>query len=871
MEFNFNITRKQPTKDDFAPVVFQYPLMAKSEQNITLTQHSCSVGEMALQLIDQLILTDQERTMLKRICFIAGIMHDLGKAAAGFQEMLKVPHVKKWPKDSGGFRHEILSAVLATTNIQVGAELTEEDKKSIVFSIVTHHKGFKRKYDGNDKVQNINEFQWPVKNHFVTMYDQLLINKEMLQKTWEELCEYPIFKYYISEGVFQTKLSLSDKTELNEQSILLPDGYELGYYIMDTLKTKSMENKKKLAQIRAILIAADHLASGQNETVPTPPVLKNENDYSVLKSGIIARPFQLECKKIGQVVILQAPTGSGKTEAAFFWIAYNQTTQVIETADRKKEIGGRVFYVLPYRASINAMYQRIKKWLDNKNEEVDYEKEIGEDDEVNNKLSNKTVVSSKELLGLQHSSATYALYSILEEEMYEKIEAGEEKDAVSLKILGKNARALESLTREIFYPIKITTPYQLLKGILQGRGWENIFLDFRHAVFVFDEIHAYDPHISGLILGMAKLLLSSEFSAKIFFMSATLPKFMIERIQEKLATEKIQFVEPDKNNSADNEIIMKHRHVIKVIEINLEEMIKQYQTLIQHAESVLIVVNTVQMSQKIYNYLNNIYPEEVMLLHSRFTVSDRRKKEKSLEALFGTKKNEKKVDAKYKKVRIVVATQVVEVSLDIDFEIGIIDGAPIDALVQRFGRVNRLGKRPTDINKSNILITQPSEYSQLIYNNALTMASLEELKKIENQKITETDLRALVNRVYQNCPWDKSQEQNFERSFNIVLLKEFSERLVPGSYREWIDDVIEEDTAKEVIWEGHYEQYLKKLEKNPVQALQWIIQVKVARKELDYKRAKRGVPPMLLKRYWDYTEDNGLQRKLSQKEILEYE
>src|SRR5690606_39865403 len=103
--------------------------------------------------------------------------------------------------------------------------------------------------------------------------------------------------------------------------------------------------------IRALLIAADHLGSARMEdSIPKYKALKIA-DFQPKKDDIVFpfRPFQKVLQNIKTDVILHAPTGSGKTEAALSWIYANQTKN------------SRLFYLLPYTASINAMVGRLQK------------------------------------------------------------------------------------------------------------------------------------------------------------------------------------------------------------------------------------------------------------------------------------------------------------------------------------------------------------------------------------------------------------------------------------------------------------------------------------------------------------------------------
>jgi len=107
-----------------------------------------------------------------------------------------------------------------------------------------------------------------------------------------------------------------------------------------------------------------------------------------------------------------------------------------------------------------------------------------------------------------------------------------------------------------------------------------------------------------------------------------------------------------------------------------------------------VVRNTVGRAQETYQQLTSIFGQDVSLLHSRFLASDRKTKERRIvEALGAPHEDGSRGDRPQRLV--VVGTQVVEQSLDVDFDLLITDLAPIDLLLQRVGRIHR-HDRPAD-------------------------------------------------------------------------------------------------------------------------------------------------------------------------------
>lgn len=413
-------------------------------------------------------------------------------------------------------------------------------------------------------------------------------------------------------------------------------------------------------------------------------------------------------------LILQAPTGSGKTLAALLWAGKNQ----------KKN--GRLFYCLPNTASINAMYLR---------------------------LSNNYY--GKENVGLMHSRALTSLYSLWED------------DCTLPIIRQRNALLAKSLAKELWYPIRVCTPHQILRYMLRGKGWELMLSEFPNSCFIFDEIHAYDPVITGFVIATAKFL--TEYNSSCLFISATMPDFIKKILDDEFSP--ISFVAPSSDDQSDRAIIEKKRQNLQIVDgnilINIENIIRA----INKAHSTLIVCNHVYSAQTVFKELSKKGLKDVILLHSRFCRRDRDKIESIIQERLP---------------KVLVATQVVEVSLDVDFDQAFLEPAPIDALIQRLGRVNRKGERPP---ATVVVFTrQLGKYS--VYNKDIISRSLAELQSLSNP-LREMDLIGAANHVYEKG-YEGENLRRYNNALNHPLIKEFKEKLIAGLHYDWTRDVIEQ-------------------------------------------------------------------------------
>lgn len=281
------------------------------------------------------------------------------------------------------------------------------------------------------------------------------------------------------------------------------------------------------------------------------------------------------------------------------------------------------------------------------------------------------------------------------------------------------------------YPATVTTVDQLLFSLFHSNQWETRNDALQSSLSILDEVHAYDPYTLGLIIEAIKL--SSERS-KFCVISATLPDIVKQMIEEK-SRRKFSFIQDEEY---DNRVKLTIDIEDKLIEDCIDQVILSF----LDGKKVLVIANTVDKSVKLYNTIIETLEkklksedikksrERVMLFHSRFILNHRKIRENQLENL-------------PQGAFIAITTQVVEVSLDIDFDELHTEAAPIDSLIQRFGRVNR--NRPQNI------LCPAHVYqvkSQRPYDDIdIIKSSISLLDGVGNQP-NEGILRSLVNELY---------------------------------------------------------------------------------------------------------------------------
>jgi CRISPR-associated endonuclease/helicase Cas3 len=696
---------------------------------LTLKGHTDDVLNAGRKLVETLSLTENERRIwIDKIERLA-VLHDLGKVHKIFQNSL-------FGKNELPIRHEIFSFWFCENFL----ELADDE----LFAIATHHKGVRTGIVEDDK-KRLTKVQ--LKDHFEQLFE---IDTEILKKSFliDWLNEYGLvlkiqenenFKIPISERWW--KLILDKDCQAKE---------------FDKIQ------RWELAKTRGLLMAADHIGSARikPEDIPTPKLLQLY-DFQPKKDGVLYpfRQFQTDLQTWKGDVILHAPTGSGKTEAALSWIYANQTPNA------------RIFYTLPYTASINAMVVRLKQIY-------------GED---------------KELVTALHSKSLDFFYDEAEEETSNY----EEREEIA-----KNKR---SFSKELFYPVKVTTLHQILKNALMGKGWDIALSDYKNALFIFDEFHTYDPLITGMMMAIVNWL-RDNFNAKIMFMSATIPKFILDKLVKCSFGNNQEIIKrPNPNVISDAQVLDRKRHkLICMPQKQIKDEHELIEKIIESGRSVLIIVNNVATCQKLFDDFNHFNPT---LLHGGLHRRDR-------------KINEKKITAPNKENRpkLLIATQAVEVSLDIDYEVAFIENAPIDALIQRLGRVNRAGnmKECAEV----YIFEEPIGDIKRIYDLDICKNTFKELSKLNDQELTESDLVKICDTVYADG-YMGDDLKNFKIGYENPTINHFNEKLVAGHWENWVEQALENSNSKiDVLCGNLFSDYVEFLKKGRnIDAYQLFVQI----------------------------------------------
>lgn len=522
----------------------------------------------------------------KELAVKAAALHDLGKAHNHFQHKIssKKNYKSIMEKDEWNYthRHEISSLAFLPV-------FPKSEWNAIIDMVVAHHKSIE-----NDKrLKGIidleeNERFW-LENHLIDWENWSLYGLQILEEF----------------GIKTRPISKEEAKEALEYALEYCESKFWGW-----------------SPLRGLLMSADHFASAFIEK--TPDKLKDlfaTPDLSFYRNpnrGSDLYPLsQIETENDKPHTIVVAPTGAGKTDFLL------------------KRCKGRIFYTLPFQASINAMYERIKGDIKNENPNVD------------------------EKVRVLHSTSA---------------------------LLVKGNKEAETLQHFGGASIKVLTPHQLAAIVFGTAGYESIMLDLQGTDVILDEIHTYSDVGRSMVLEIVRMLL--RLDCRIHIGTATMPSLLYNGILKLLK----EYGEVYEIKLSDEVLDKFDRHIVHKME-NEAEIEAVLQKAFDQKEKVLVIYNTVKKAQQEYKRLTQLYPNvPSILIHSRFRRGDRVKLENRLKTEFNGDGSDEFGDGL--KPCFVVSTQVVEVSLDISFDRMITQVAPLDALIQRFGRVNR--KRTKD-------------------------------------------------------------------------------------------------------------------------------------------------------------------------------
>lgn len=395
----------------------------------------------------------------------------------------------------------------------------------------------------------------------------------------------------------------------------------------------------------------------------------------------VAADTAAEIKKPG-IMVLEAPMGSGKTEAAL------ACSEIF--ASKSNRAG--IYFALPTQATADGIFPRLASWIKKLAEFGGYSIQLAHGKaQFNEEFQALKSLKGSTNVGIDMESDG----SLIVHEWFE----GQKKTLLADFVVG--------------------TIDQLLLAALKQKHVMLRHLGLASKVVIVDECHAYDAYMGQYLYRVLNWL--GAYNVPVLILSATLPvqkrQAVIDAYLNKNSSAARQnnpfaakapeppVTEPSWDQCLDYPLItytdgaeVKQKTIVKngiSREVSLcflqeAELVKKLENLLTDGGCAGVITNIVKRAQQFAQILRVHFGEDVVrLLHSRFLAQDRVEKEKILLAELGKSGH---AQARPRK-RIVVGTQVLEQSLDIDFDVLITDLCPMDLLLQRIGRLHRHQRR----------------------------------------------------------------------------------------------------------------------------------------------------------------------------------
>jgi len=279
-----------------------------------------------------------------------------------------------------------------------------------------------------------------------------------------------------------------------------------------------------------------------------------------------------------------------------------------------------------------------------------------------------------------------------------------------------------NITRQLSMPITITTADQLFTSVFKWKGYEKIYATLAYSKVVVDEPQSYSADILAFIIKSLQEI--AELGSRFCVMSATVHPFL-----KKYLYNYCEFLEPVYNQEK--------KHKIKLEDCSIDDLIPEIVKAYEKGKKVLVILNTVKKCQEIFCKLRDLC--RVNLLHSGLILKDRRIREEKV-----------KEDFERKEPVVWITTQIVEASLDIDYDILFTEISTLDSIIQRMGRIyRRTGRVIADKDEPNIIIAALSPSDEFfIYDEEIVNFTRLALEEFDHRVITEEDKQRLINWVF---------------------------------------------------------------------------------------------------------------------------
>ena len=724
-----------------------------TERDARLVSHVIKALERSIELYDfleslgDLISYERLRDPLERKAMFkdlakAIIIHDLGKVSLDFQRRLygdeRLPQeLWEFLEKSDGVKtyghHELFSVIWS-----IGLLGNSRRDSKIRTAVLLHH--YNEFFSGDKDITEILEtYQDDIQRYlwfFVSQYETI----ERFLQAYLRAIQREFTGKKNGEFIVEAVKELKSKMDFS-QVIRFKEKVE--NFGEDPSEDVSLYNPRKsdveFLIFLGMLRRCDYSSSGDFPIEKVKDISPVFSDIEHIINERINEKAKESFKGLWQEELLKkhdsdylavmAPTGSGKTELAVLW-AKNK---------------GKLVYTLPLRVALNDLYRRLSK---------DY--------------------FDDEKVGLLHSTA-----------FMEYIEGAGIDIDVEKKV---NSASLLAM------PVMLSTPDQVFLTGLNYYGSDKVISVYPESCIVVDEVQAYTPEMVAVFLKTLKLI--KDAGGKVLIITATLPphiKWYISGFSkdeanklgvnpEELPVPLFNFKVVDvaeefhgREEEVKNLAVMRHR--IKTVDEAMfiyikgengktilhprDEALEKIQKYLKKFEkeglkTVMVVVNNVKKAVTLYKVLTQEKSTEassenweVHLLHSRLP---EKRKQETIDRIQEVLKKYRELGI-IEKPLLLITTQVVEASVDVDFDTMITEISPIDSQIQRWGRVYRNRGEDYPSSTPNVVVFLGIDRgTSTIYGGEIGKRVLERTSKVLNELdgklLGYIEERNSINEVY---------------------------------------------------------------------------------------------------------------------------
>ena len=401
-------------------------------------------------------------------------------------------------------------------------------------------------------------------------------------------------------------------------------------------------------------------------------VLTTKTEFADIFQFISKDEFRFEPRPLQETVIeltrkleepilllVEAPMGEGKTEASFYGhVALQQ------------QLGHRGAYVgLPSQATGNAMFERLRDFLAGQ----------GREEPPDLQLLHGAAILSQSYRELQN------------------FKPNTPDDPQHTAVVARSY--FTHLKRGMLSEYGAGTVDQALLSVLPVKHHFVRLWGLGNRTVILDEVHAYDAYTGELLNELIAWL--RALGSSVILMSATLPDstrgamlkaFGAEQSQDPAPYPRVTRVHRGKVSSHTFQARPLISFSLQPAPLDLTALARTALKTVEDGGCLACIVNTVDRAQKLFSEIQALDPEiDLHLFHARFPICQKQKIEETVLALYGKGLTNTTNPVRPKR-SVLVATQVVEQSLDLDFDVMLTDLAPVDLVLQRAGRLHRHDK-----------------------------------------------------------------------------------------------------------------------------------------------------------------------------------